>query len=68
MTLPFDVDDTDCHVLPFQRSDVASKHLKNYQDNYLVFNNHTSFTQMLSLLYIYVTAKFFPHVFNTMTP
>ena len=63
MTLPFDVDDTGCHMPPFQRSDVSSKHLKNDQDDHLVLNNHTSFTQMLSLLYIYVTTKFFPACF-----
>ena len=52
MTLPFDVDNTGCHMPPFQRSDVSSKHLQYYQDDYLVFNHYTSFTQMLSLLYI----------------
>ena len=54
MTLPFDVDDTGCHVPPFQRSDISSKHLKYYQDDYLVLNNYTSFTHMLSPLYIYI--------------
>ena len=53
-TLPFDVDDTGCHMPPSQRSDVSSKHLKYYQDDNLVLNNYTSFTQMLSLLYIYI--------------
>ena len=68
MTLPFDVDDTDCHVPPPQRSDVSSKHLKYYRDDYLVLNNYTSFTQMLSLTYIYITASFSQHVFNATTP
>ena len=64
MTLPFDVDDTSCHhVPPPQRSDISSKHLKYYRDDYLVLNNYTSFTQMLSLIYIYVTATFSPTCF-----
>ena len=61
-TLPFDVDDTGCHTPPSQRSDISSKLWKYYQVDYLVPNNYTSFTQMLSLLYIYVTAKF-PNMF-----
>ena len=52
MTLPFDVDTTGCHVPPSQRSDISSKQLKYYQDDYLVFHHYTSFTQMLSLSYI----------------
>ena len=52
MTLPFDVDNTGCHVPPFQRSDISSKHLKYYQDDYLVFDHYTSFTEMLSLSYL----------------
>ena len=58
MTLPFDVDNTDCHMPPSQRLDISSKQLKYSQDDYLVFNHYTSFTQMLSKLYIYVTDKF----------
>ena len=53
-TLPFDVDDTDHHTPPPQGSDISSKHLKYYWDDYLVLNNYTSFTQMLSLTYIYI--------------
>ena len=67
MTLPFDVDNTGCHVPPSQRSDVSSKQLKYYQDDYLVFPHYASFTQMLSKLYIYVTDKLYNHVLNTMT-
>ena len=52
MTLPFDVDNTGCHMPPFQRSDVSSKHLKYYWDDYIFPNHYTSFTQMLSLSYI----------------
>ena len=65
MTLPFDVDNTGCHTPPFQRSDVSSKHLKYYQDDYLVFNHYTSFTQMLllSYIYIYMSLTSFPNMF-----
>ena len=62
-TLPFDVDDTGCHAPPSQRSDISSKHLKYYQVDYLVPNNYTSFTQMLSLLYIYMSLPSFPTCF-----
>ena len=64
MTLPFDVDDTGHHAPPPQRSDVSSKHLKYYQDDYLVLNNYTSFTQMLSLIYI-CHCIIFPNMFLT---
>ena len=64
MTLPFDVDDTGCHVPPPQRSDVSSKHLKYYWDDYLVLNNYTSFTQMLSPPYI-CHCIIFPNMFLT---
>ena len=53
MTLPFDVDDTDCHTPPPQGSNIPSKHLKYYWNDYLVLTNYTPFTQMLSLTYIY---------------
>ena len=56
------MDNTGCHMPPFQKSDISSKHLKYYQDDYPVLNNYTSFTEMLSPLYIYVTAKFSQHV------
>ena len=63
-TLPFDVVDTDCHVPPSQRSDVSSIHLKYYRDDCLVLNNYTSFTQMLSLIYI-CHCIIFPNMFLT---
>ena len=50
--LPFDMDNTGCHVPPSQRSDISSKHLKYYRDDYLVFDHYTSFTQMLWLSHI----------------
>ena len=50
------MDNTGCHVPPSQRSDISSKQLKYYQDDYLVFPHYASFTQMLSK--IYVTDKF----------
>ena len=67
MTLPFDVEDTGHHMPLFQRSDISSKHLKYYQDDYLVINHYTLFTQMLSLIYM-LLPSFSQHVFNTMTP
>ena len=67
MSLPFDVDNTGCHTPPFQRSDISSKHLNYYQDDYLVPHHYTSFTQMLSL-YIYMPlTSFSQHVLTTNT-
>ena len=48
---------------PVPRSDISSKHLKYYRDDYLVLNNYTSFTQMLSLLYIYLSLQYFLNMF-----
>ena len=48
---------------PPQRSDISSKHLKYYQDDYLVLHHYMSFTQMLSIFYIYMSlTKFIQHV------
>ena len=62
-TLPFDVDNTACHVPPSQRSDISSKQLKYYQDDYLVFPHYASFTQMLSKSYIYMLLTNFTTIF-----
>ena len=41
-----------CHQ--FRDKMYLQKQLKYYQDDYLVFPHYTSFTQMLSKLYIYI--------------
>ena len=43
------------------------KQLKYYQDDYLVLPHYTSFVQMLSKVYIYVTDKLYNHILNTVT-
>ena len=47
----------------FRDKTYLQKQLDTTKIDYLIFNYYTSFTQMLSKSYIYVTDKLYQHVF-----
>ena len=63
MTLPFDVDDTDCHMPPFQRSDLSSKHLKKITKMITLFSIIIHHSHRCFHYYIYMSLPSFPHMF-----
>ena len=69
MTLPFDVDNTGCHMPPTAEIRHIFKQLKYYQDDYLVFPHFASIhTDAFKIIYIYMLLTNFTIIgFNTTT-